>query len=811
MKTQSLLKVTFLFLLLYGVDFHSFSQTTTYSQSNNVCWLENGVIKVGLHLQKGGSITHLMALTGNYANINIINFHDLGREIQPDYYSGPNPCCNPNLRNPNAPADAGYNPLQAGDSFGNPSTILDYNFTNGTLYVKTRPKIWSYNNIDSEATLESWYNLIGKNVHIRYKITYQRTDQTVYSGQPQAIPAIYTNKPFNRFFTYDGPNPFTSETISQKPSSGGTNTTEQWSALVNSDNFGVGLYQINSPLIGWNRFNEDQGTGETDNATNLMQPLLTLNIGPNTVLDYEVDLVVGSVADIRQFAYDKNNVSCSLSISASNSSSSPSCGGSVNLSANCSNCSSGGGSTGPNIVTNGDFTNGNTGFSSEYVAQNGSIFDGSYGVATNMSDLLGWTNSCSARGGSGKMLLFWGSSTSNKKLWSQTVTVSQNTTYQISFWARPQYNNSNGASFTISVNNSTVTSNMTFTNPNGFTSCSDWQQFTGTFNSGSNTSVTIAIIANNAGDTQLDDISVNSQGGGSSQATYAWAGPNSFSSTQQNPTVTVPSSSGAYTYTLTVSNGSCTQTATTSITVSCSSTATCTNGVDLSVVTDGTRDPSVNGTVRYAVLVQNNGASSATNVKVKIKLPTGVSFDASGSDAVFSYSTGVISWDISSISASQQILAWYNLQVNQAGHYNNRVFITQADQCDPNTANNVGEKDFWTPGLSSDPNIVQFPNPSGGARMASSEEIPMDSKSFSMDVSPNPTSGRVVVRIKSFDAQPINITLVNSQGLILKTSAVQNPLPDNQLLLDFEPFLPGLYLIYGETKDKKVTKKIIKY
>ena len=49
-------------------------------------YLDNGVIKIGVNLSKGGSITYLAdSGTGQ----NIVNSADLERQVQQSYYSGP--------------------------------------------------------------------------------------------------------------------------------------------------------------------------------------------------------------------------------------------------------------------------------------------------------------------------------------------------------------------------------------------------------------------------------------------------------------------------------------------------------------------------------------------------------------------------------------------------------------------------------------------------------------------------------------------------------------------------------------------------
>ena len=51
-------------------------------------FLDNGVIRVGVDATRGGSIGYLSQSASNY---NVLNTHDMGREIQLSFYGGPNP------------------------------------------------------------------------------------------------------------------------------------------------------------------------------------------------------------------------------------------------------------------------------------------------------------------------------------------------------------------------------------------------------------------------------------------------------------------------------------------------------------------------------------------------------------------------------------------------------------------------------------------------------------------------------------------------------------------------------------------------
>jgi hypothetical protein len=58
-----------------------------------------------------------------------------------------------------------------------------------------------------------------------------------------------------------------------------------------------------------------------------------------------------------------------------------------------------------------------------------------------------------------------------------------------------------------------------------------------------------------------------SQTGGTAPITYSWSGPNSFASTQQNPSIASPTAAAGGSYTLTVTDATCSTTVTTDVTI----------------------------------------------------------------------------------------------------------------------------------------------------------------------------------------------------------------------------------------------------
>ncbi|HIO72608.1 MAG TPA: T9SS type B sorting domain-containing protein, partial [Flavobacteriales bacterium] len=166
-----------------------------------------------------------------------------------------------------------------------------------------------------------------------------------------------------------------------------------------------------------------------------------------------------------------------------------------------------GSGTGSNLIVNGDFGMGNTGFTSSYGFNSAS--PGFYYVDTDPSVYNSGHSGSDNTSGSGNFLIVDGATTSNTNVWCQTVTVLPNTNYTFSAW----------------LNNIILTTNN-FTDPtlqftiNGAPLCASltlpelpdvWVQIACSWNSGVNTFVTICLYsmstAGTGNDFGVDDIS----------------------------------------------------------------------------------------------------------------------------------------------------------------------------------------------------------------------------------------------------------------------------------------------------------------
>ena len=161
---------------------------------------------------------------------------------------------------------------------------------------------------------------------------------------------------------------------------------------------------------------------------------------------------------------------------------------------------------GNNLIINGDFSTGNTAFTSAYNYAASNITEGQFFVGPSPR---AWNASLSNCGdhttGNGNMMLVNGAPTADVKVWTQTVTVVPNTNYSFGTWIQALWP-PNPAQLRFSINNNDVGSLITASLP----TCT-WTQFYTTWNSGNATTATISIVNKNTlvigNDFALDDIS----------------------------------------------------------------------------------------------------------------------------------------------------------------------------------------------------------------------------------------------------------------------------------------------------------------
>lgn len=167
-------------------------------------------------------------------------------------------------------------------------------------------------------------------------------------------------------------------------------------------------------------------------------------------------------------------------------------------------------SYGVNLIVNGDFEAGKTGFTSDYTYFSTPINAAtSYAIGNNPREWHAyrqWASFGDHTTGHGLMFIGDGATASNKVVWQQTVAVASNTLYTFSYWGASSFSSS-PAKMRVTINGIQVGNDFMFPSETG-----QWQQFSVFWNSGSATQATIRLVnQNTAGygnDFALDDISL---------------------------------------------------------------------------------------------------------------------------------------------------------------------------------------------------------------------------------------------------------------------------------------------------------------
>lgn len=270
-------------------------------------YLDNGIIRLGADLNKGGAITWL---SNSGDDENVVNSYDYGRQIQMSYYSGPVPYVVGDKRPAEHWRHIGWNPIQTGDDFGHASRVLEHRNDGSTLYVKCVPMQWPLDDVPGECTFECWITLDGAAAQVRSRLNNARTDKTQYPARRQELPAVYVNGPYHRLMAYTGDQPFTGGALTRIVKPAGEpgpwthwNSAENWSALVRDDDWGLGVWHPGCFSFGGGFAGPPGKGGPHDVPTGYISPGHVEVIDWNIGHEYRYALILGTLEEIRQYVY----------------------------------------------------------------------------------------------------------------------------------------------------------------------------------------------------------------------------------------------------------------------------------------------------------------------------------------------------------------------------------------------------------------------------------------------------------------------------------------------------------------------------
>jgi hypothetical protein len=264
-------------LVAAALAFPSYS----HARAANLSVLDNGTIRVGVDPQHGGDISYLSSSHGaNVENLLVVSQQSYwGGPFLPDWiqwHGWP----------------AGF-PAVASSNDGK------------TIYTKVL-------NPDCECALETWIRLEGNAVRVHNRLKNFRSDTTPYPAAWSELPALYAAGSNYRVVAYDGEAPFMHAPVRDVTDLAhfpiyaapnyGIEATEHWAALVNDDNFGVGLFEPGLDQIA------SRSTCSNCWPGGYLAGVREERLDANIVYSYDYTLVVGSVSRIRAFAYAHRTV-----------------------------------------------------------------------------------------------------------------------------------------------------------------------------------------------------------------------------------------------------------------------------------------------------------------------------------------------------------------------------------------------------------------------------------------------------------------------------------------------------------------------
>ena len=275
------------------------------SSSESPTYIDNGVIRVGIDPKYGGSISYLAY--SKTPETNLINRHDLGREIQLSFYAGPPNFCPPAPSWPNW----SWNPISAGDAYGNPSRIVEIKKESGSiLYVKSVPYMWACNHVECECEFIWRISILGTYVKVEATLNNHRADHADYGKRDQELPAFYTIGKLWQMWTYTGGKPWTYDTPSMHTNHGPPwekfAPTEGWAAFTmdqTTDHFGLGLVSPGKTQLLSGFAGSDRKGGEYDSSTGYLAFVDQVDLVWDLNYSFTFYLVLGNLDTIRGTAY----------------------------------------------------------------------------------------------------------------------------------------------------------------------------------------------------------------------------------------------------------------------------------------------------------------------------------------------------------------------------------------------------------------------------------------------------------------------------------------------------------------------------
>lgn len=307
-----------------------FTNEPRYDPVNDMVWLTNDKIKIGINLKRGGQLAWASLIN---ASTNLVyNGYDGGFQVTLDAYQKKDGYTQDGEVSgsgiPGSPIFS-YNVTQGGDFLNHAVTLIDYHAVPNGYYVKVRPIHYPLSKKLSETFIEATYTIIGRRVKIDYRYTSFRTDGQWEGGgfDGAGAPACFIVNTLNKYITYKGNSPWTFSDdvtrgtlpiINMGQRIASAEATEYWGMVydANNPNSGIGAYTAPSATTENNTYfvfkqmevyAQNRPGTEFNNGFTFFQPFIYFynidNRRGNYVKDITCYLMIGNEREIRSEVY----------------------------------------------------------------------------------------------------------------------------------------------------------------------------------------------------------------------------------------------------------------------------------------------------------------------------------------------------------------------------------------------------------------------------------------------------------------------------------------------------------------------------
>ena len=311
----------------YDGNAHSpaiFTNQPRYDPVNDMVWLKNNKIKIGINLKRGGQLAWASLID---ATTNLVyNGYDGGFQVTLDAYQRKDGYTQDGevAGTGNSGLPRSYNVTQGGDYLNHATSLIDYHSIPDGYYVKLRPIHYPLSAKLSQTYIEVWYTIVRQSVKIVYRYTSFRTDGQWDGGgfDGAGAPACFIVNTLNRYKTYTGSTPWNFSPndsgilpiVNLGGAIIGSEATENWGMVYDQQHpeSGFGVYNntnnSSSTYFNFKQLEVYPGNGpgsEFNGGFTFFQPFIDFNIAnrSNYVKDITAYVMLGTEYEIRAEAY----------------------------------------------------------------------------------------------------------------------------------------------------------------------------------------------------------------------------------------------------------------------------------------------------------------------------------------------------------------------------------------------------------------------------------------------------------------------------------------------------------------------------